>query len=64
MTDRDRSDSTYDEAVHVFSGSRVTFGSGSKLDYIAWQDSIATVRRAFVFNTFGTPIRQKTPLGA
>jgi hypothetical protein len=53
-TDRDRTDSTYDNATHVFTGSRNTLGS-RKLDYIAWQDSIASVRRAFVFNTSGTP---------
>ena len=54
-TDRDRSDSTFDTAIHVFSKSRATFGSGGKLDYIAWQDSIVTRRRAFVFDTLGTP---------
>lgn len=54
-TDRDRSDSTYDAATHVFTGSRVTFGGSSKLDYLAWQDSIAILRRAWVFNTTGTP---------
>lgn len=53
-TDRNRTDSTYDAATHQFTGSRVTQGS-SKLDYILWQDSIATLRRAFVFNTSGTP---------
>lgn len=54
-TDRDRTDMTYDAAVHVFTGSRATFGSSSKLDYLAWQDSIVELRRAFVFNTSGTP---------
>ncbi len=53
-TDRDRTDSTFDNALHFFTGSRNTLGS-SKLDYIAWQDSIASLRRAFVFNTSGTP---------
>ena len=52
-TDRDRSDMTYDAATHPFTGSRATFGSSSKLDYVAWQDSIATARHAFVFNSTG-----------
>lgn len=50
-TDADRTDSTYDSATNPFGGSRATFGSTSKLDYIAWQDSKATLRRAFVFNS-------------
>ncbi|MBK9127816.1 MAG: endonuclease/exonuclease/phosphatase family protein [Phycisphaerales bacterium] len=50
--DRDRSDMTYDAAVEPRSGSRATFGDGStKLDYVAWQDSIATLRRAFIFRS-------------
>lgn len=53
-TDRDRSDMTYDAATHVFTGSRAT-QSSSKLDYLATQDQIAPFRRAFVFNTSGTP---------
>jgi hypothetical protein len=49
-TDRDRSDSTYDDARDPFNNSRGTFVSGtSKFDYIAWQDSIAALRRAFTF---------------
>lgn len=63
-TDRDRSDSMFDDARDIFiPTSRTTFGStssGSKLDYIAWQDSIATMHRSFIFNTstiglFGRP---------
>jgi endonuclease/exonuclease/phosphatase family metal-dependent hydrolase len=53
-TDRDRSDMTYDDATNPYNGDRATRGS-SKLDYIAWQDSIATVRRAFILNTAGLP---------
>lgn len=53
-TDRDRSDSTFDAALHFFTGNRGTFGS-AKLDYVAWQDSIATLRLASVFDTVGTP---------
>lgn len=50
-TDRDRSDSVYDGATDVFTGSRGTRNS-SKLDYIAWQDSrIESVAREFVFES-------------
>ncbi|HRJ49807.1 MAG: hypothetical protein KF787_06020 [Phycisphaeraceae bacterium] len=49
-TDRDRSDSTYDDARDPFNNNRSTFSS-SKLDYMLWQDSIATLRRAFIFNS-------------
>ncbi|MGB0715778.1 MAG: hypothetical protein ACPGXK_07865 [Phycisphaerae bacterium] len=49
-TDRDRSDATYDSAVEFCTGNRST-QSSSKLDYIAWQDSIATPRVSFVFNS-------------
>jgi hypothetical protein len=49
-TDRDRSDSTYDAATDVFTGSRST-QSSSKLDYLLRQDSIATLRRQFIFNS-------------
>jgi endonuclease/exonuclease/phosphatase family metal-dependent hydrolase len=52
-TDRDRSDATYDNSyVAKPSGSadRSTQGS-SKLDYLVWQDSIATLRRSFIFNS-------------
>lgn len=49
-TDRDGTDSTFDAAVEPFSGDRST-QSSSKLDYIGWQDSIATEVRSFVFNT-------------
>ncbi len=49
-TDRDRSDATFDDARNPFTNSRNTRG-GSKLDYIAWQDSVATLRNAWIFNT-------------
>ncbi len=49
-TDRDRSDMTYDDARNPYNNQRGTNGS-SKLDYLAWQDSIATLRRAFIFNS-------------
>jgi endonuclease/exonuclease/phosphatase family metal-dependent hydrolase len=53
-TDRDRSDMQYDSAVHQFDGRRNT-QSGSKLDYIGWQDSITLVGNQFLFHTSGTP---------
>ncbi|MBL8763845.1 MAG: endonuclease/exonuclease/phosphatase family protein [Phycisphaerae bacterium] len=59
-TDRDRSDSTYDSSVEFFSGSRNTQGS-SKLDYICWQDSIATLRRSWVFNSALVPLADQPP---
>lgn len=49
-TDRDRTDSAYDDARDPFNNSRAT-QSGSKLDYVAFQDSIATVRNIFIFNS-------------
>lgn len=55
-TDRDRGDMTYDDARNPVNNSRVTQGSSSKLDYLAWQDSIAHLRRAFIFNTGGMPV--------
>jgi hypothetical protein len=50
-TDRDRSDSVFDDARDVFNNARGTRGS-SKLDYLAWQDSqIESVVRTFVFES-------------
>ncbi len=61
-TDKDRTDAVYDAAVHPFSGERATHpGSGRKLDYLGWQDSTATARRTFIFNTTGTPIGALPP---
>lgn len=59
-TDRDRTDMTYDSAVNQFSGNRST-QSGSKLDYLAWQDSIVVLRRAFTFNTNDQPTTSLPP---
>ena len=53
-TDRDRTDMTYDSATHYFTGSNDTIGS-SKYDYLAWQDSLVSLRRAVVFHSQGTP---------
>lgn len=50
-TDRDGSDSAYDDARDPISNNRATFGTNTKLDYIMWQDSIATLRRAFIFDS-------------
>jgi len=49
-TDRDLTDAMSDDAADPFNGDDDTQGS-SKLDYIIWQDSIAQLRRAFVFNS-------------
>jgi len=59
-TDRDRTDSTYDSAVNPYNNNRSTYSS-SKLDYLAWHDSIALLRRAFVFNSSGLPTQWFPP---
>ncbi|USN99391.1 MAG: hypothetical protein H6810_01560 [Phycisphaeraceae bacterium] len=60
-TDRNRSDSVYDSATDVFTGSRATHGS-STLDYIAWQDSIVeNVVRQFVFESANVPSTSQLP---
>ncbi|MBK7877184.1 MAG: hypothetical protein IPJ77_15820 [Planctomycetes bacterium] len=48
-TDRDGSDMTVDTATHFSTGSDASHNSGSKLDYVAWQDSIATLRVQTIF---------------
>ncbi|MEL7474296.1 MAG: GC-type dockerin domain-anchored protein, partial [Planctomycetota bacterium] len=53
-TDADGSNSSYDVATEFFSGNNATLGS-SKLDYIAYQDSIATLRHSHVFNSLSIP---------
>jgi endonuclease/exonuclease/phosphatase family metal-dependent hydrolase len=50
-TDRDRSDSVFDDArdpLNASSSNRNTQGS-DKLDYLLWQDSIATLRRSWIY---------------
>ncbi|MCC6676350.1 MAG: endonuclease/exonuclease/phosphatase family protein [Phycisphaerales bacterium] len=54
-TDRDRTDSLYDDSRDVFSPSDRATQSSSKLDYIAWQDSIASLRRSFIFKSSTIP---------
>ena len=53
-TDRDRSDSMFTNASQPVSGDTSTQGSSSRLDYICWQDSIAQVRRQFIFRSSGS----------
>ena len=53
-TDRDRSDSSFTNASQPVSGDTSTQGSSSRLDYICWQDSIAQVRRQFIFRSSGS----------
>ncbi|MFO0861685.1 MAG: hypothetical protein U0570_14145 [Phycisphaerales bacterium] len=62
-TDRDRSDSSYDDSRDPFTNNRNTQGSNSnnKLDFICWQDSIATLRRSFVFRPSTMPSTATPP---
>ncbi len=53
-TDRDTSDSRYDDAAEFFTGNRTT-QSSSKLDYIASWDSIAVAIREFLFLSSAVP---------
>jgi len=53
-TDRDRSDMSYDGALDPLTLARSTLG-GVKYDYLAWQDGIAALRRAFLFNSLSLP---------
>ncbi len=54
-TDRDRSDMLWDSAVRFFTGSDNT-QSSSKLDYIAYQDSILDTSVETVFDSNSTPL--------
>ncbi len=58
--DRDRTDSIYDDARDLFTNSPITQQSsptstGYKDDYLVWQDSIAPLRRIWIFNTANIP---------
>lgn len=53
-TDKDRTDMLFDDAKDPFTGSDNTFSS-SKLDYLAWQDSVITLRRDVIFNSANVP---------
>ncbi len=59
--DRDLTDSTTDSAVNFFTGSSVTQNSGSKLDILNWQDSIATLRLQSVFVSASNPVAAQPP---
>jgi hypothetical protein len=52
--DRDGSDMALDDARDVFTGSQATVFTNT-YDYVSWQDSIATLRRAFVFSSASLP---------
>ncbi|MEL7482898.1 MAG: GC-type dockerin domain-anchored protein [Planctomycetota bacterium] len=56
----DGTDATFDAATEFFSGIRSTLGS-SKLDYLVWQDEIATARREFVFRSQNVPVPSLPP---
>lgn len=61
-TDRDRSDSTYDNARDPLNNDSDTRGS-SKLDYIAWQDSIVEgVTRQFIFDSTSSSNNSQLPV--
>jgi hypothetical protein len=49
-TDHNGTDALYDDSRDPFTNSRAT-QSSSKLDYLVWQDSIATLRRSFIYNS-------------
>jgi len=54
-TDRDRSDSTYDDARDFFNNNRGT-RNNTKLDYLAWQDSVIEgITREFIFDSSSVP---------
>lgn len=59
-TDRDRSDMLYDASADLFNGNTST-QSSSKLDYLCWQDSIASLRRSWIFNSSSVPVGATPP---
>ncbi len=50
-TDRNRTDCLYEDSRDFFAPATRSTQSSSKLDYLIWQDSIATMRRSFLFNS-------------
>ncbi len=56
----DGTDASFDNATEFFTGIRSTQG-GSKLDYLVWQDQIATARRQFVFRSQNVPVPSLPP---
>ena len=59
-TDADRTDSTFDSVSDPFTGNTDTRG-GSKLDYIAYQDSVGTAINQVVLYTNQIPAGQFPP---
>lgn len=53
-TDRDRTDAMFSNPSQPITGDTSTQGSSSRLDYICWQDSIASARREFIFRSTGS----------
>jgi len=60
-TDRDGTDMTLDGALNFFTGSDASHSSGDKLDYLAFQDSIATLRLATIYIAGSTPGAAQPP---
>ena len=60
-TDKDGTDSTYDDARVVFNTSDNNTRGGSKLDYLCWQDSVAQLRRAFIYRSQNVGSAQHPP---
>ena len=58
--DADGTDATYDSAFEPFSGSTDTRG-GSKLDYLAWFDSVGTAVNQVVLEATQIPLAQMPP---
>ncbi len=60
-TDADGTDMLVDNSVQYFTAFTSTHLSGKKYDYIAWQDSIATLRLSSVFESGGNPSAAQPP---
>jgi endonuclease/exonuclease/phosphatase family metal-dependent hydrolase len=60
-TDRNGTDMTLDSATHFSTGSDASHNSGSKFDYVAWQDSIATMRLQTIFISGSNPAAAQPP---
>lgn len=60
-TDRDGTDMSLDNAVNFFTGSDASYNSGDKIDYVAFQDSVATFRHSTIFISGSTPTAAQPP---
>jgi endonuclease/exonuclease/phosphatase family metal-dependent hydrolase len=60
-TDRDGSDMTFDSATHFSTGSDASHSSGAKYDYVAWQESVATLRLQSIFISGSNPAGSQPP---